>query len=165
MPTDVMLQPISPDDCARELLDAVPPVMRVIRNEMRRQSKPELSVPQFRVLSFLNRKPGESLSAVADHIGLTRPAMSILVDGLVNRKLVVRETDPGDRRRLTLSLTRQGASLYTAARQRTQERLSTRLEGLTPEERQTLAVTLHQLRGLFIAEEAPAGTAASARKD
>jgi DNA-binding MarR family transcriptional regulator len=116
-------------------------------------------VPQFRVLSFLNRQPGASLSAVADHIGLTRPAMSILVDGLVNRKLVDRETDPGDRRRLTLSLTRQGQSLYTAARQRTQARLAARLEALSPARRQALAATLEQLRELFVPDGAEVGAA------
>jgi DNA-binding MarR family transcriptional regulator len=154
MPTEALAQPISPEDCARALLEAVPPVMRVIRNEMRRQSKPELSVPQFRVLSYLNRQPGASLSAVADHIGLTRPAMSILVDGLVNRNLVARDTDPGDRRRLTLSLTRQGQSLYTAARGRTQARLAARLAALSPAERQALVATLEQLRGLFVPDGA-----------
>jgi DNA-binding MarR family transcriptional regulator len=155
MPTEPGSAQISPEDCAHALLDAVPPVMRVIRNEMRRQSKPELSVPQFRVLAYLNRVPGSSLSAVADHIGLTRPAMSILVDGLVNHKLVTRETDPGDRRRLTLSLTRAGQNLYTAARQRTQARLAARLAALSGAERQALAAALEQLRGLFVPEEAP----------
>ena len=155
MPSDNLSHPISPEDCAHELLDSVPPVMRVIRNEMRRQSKPELSVPQFRVLSYLNRNPGASLSAVADHIGLTRPAMSILVDGLVNRKLVTRETDPNDRRRLTLALTRAGLTRYAEARQRTQAQLATRLATLSPAERETLAATLRQLHGLFVPDSEP----------
>jgi DNA-binding MarR family transcriptional regulator len=144
----------SPDDCARELLEVVPPVMRVIRAEMRSQTAPELSVPQFRVLSYLNRNAGGSLSEVADHIGLTRPAMSVLVDGLVNRRLVTRETDPGDRRRLTLTLTRAGQSLYSAARQHTQARLAARLQTLSPDERAALVASLEQLRGLFRPEEA-----------
>jgi len=121
----------SADDCARELLEVVPPIMRVIRAEMRSQSTPELSVPQFRVLSYVNRNAGTSLSEVADHIGLTRPAMSVLVDGLVNRKLMTRQTDPSDRRRLTLVLTRAGQSLYAAARQHTQARLAARLQTLS----------------------------------
>ena len=143
----------SPDDCARELLEVVPPIMRVIRTEMRRQTAPELSVPQFRVLAYLNRNAGGSLSEVADHIGLTRPAMSVLVDGLVNRKLVTRETDPSDRRRLNLTLTRAGQSLYGAARQHTQARLAARLQTLSPAERGALVGTLEQLRGLFLPEE------------
>jgi len=144
----------SPDDCARELLEVVPPVMRVIRAEMRSHTAPELSVPQFRVLSYVNRNSGASLSEVADHIGLTRPAMSVLIDGLVNRKLVTRETDPGDRRRLTLTLTRAGQSLYAAARQHTQARLAARLQALPAAERAALVASLEQLRGLFLPVEA-----------
>ncbi len=141
--------PVSPDDCARHLLEVVPPVMRVIRTEMRSQSKPELSVPQFRVLAYLNRRTGASLSEVAEHIGLTRPAMSVLIDGLVHRKLVSRQTDAADRRRLTLAVTRRGEELYTAAREHTQARLAARLAALSPAERQALAAALEQLRGLF----------------
>src|SRR5258708_2116005 len=153
----------SPDDCARELLEVVPPVMRVIRTEMRSQTAPELSVPQFRVLSYLNRNAGGSLSEVADHIGLTRPAMSVLIDGLVTRTLVPRQTDPDDRRRLTLTLTRAGQNLYSAARQHTQARLAARLQTLSPAERGALVDSLEQLRGLFVPEEAggesgPGGT-------
>jgi DNA-binding MarR family transcriptional regulator len=145
--------PFSPDECAHELLEVVPPVMRVIRTEMRRQSTPDLSVPQFRVLSYLNRSAGGSLSEVADHIGLTRPAMSVLIDGLVNRKLVTRETDQDDRRRLMLTLTRAGQSLYNAAREHTQAALAARLQALDPAERQALIGSLEHLRGLFMPEE------------
>jgi DNA-binding MarR family transcriptional regulator len=145
--------PASPDDCARALLEGVPPVMRVIRAEMRSQTKPELSVPQFRALSYLNRRAGASLSAVADHIGLTRPAMSVLIDGLVNRKLVTRQTDPDDRRRVTLAVTKRGHGLYTAARQHTQARLAGRLATLSAAERAALLQTLDQLRQLFVPED------------
>jgi DNA-binding MarR family transcriptional regulator len=157
MSAPVPPRPVSPDDCARELLDVVPAVMRVIRAEMRSQTQPELSVPQFRVLSYVNRNPGTSLSEVADHIGLTRPAMSILVDGLVNRRLMTRGADANDRRRLTLVLTRQGQSLYAAARQHTQARLAARLLAQGPAERAALVAALEQLRGIFVpqAESAP----------
>jgi DNA-binding MarR family transcriptional regulator len=156
---NILPQPASPDDCARQLLEVVPPVMRVIRAEMRSLAAPELSVPQFRVLSYLNWHAGASLSAVADHIGLTRPAMSVPVDGLVHRKLVTRQTDPDDRRRLTLTLTRQGENLYAAARQHTQARLAGRLAALSPTEREALAASLEQLRGLFIPQDEPASQA------
>jgi len=144
---------ISPDDCASALLDVVPPLMRVIRTQMRRQSAQELTVPQFRVLAYLSGHAGGSLSEVAEHIGLTRPAMSVLVDGLVGQKLVTRQTDPDDRRRLTLTLTRAGQSLYGAARQHSQAQLAARLETLTPEERAALLNTLEQLRRLFLPAE------------
>ena len=144
---------ITSDDCAHELLEVVPPLMRVIRSQMRRQSASELTVPQFRVLAYLSRRAGASLSEVAEHIGLTRPAMSVLIDGLVHRKLVTRQTDPADRRRLTLTLTRAGESLYAAARQHSQAQLAARLETLPLDERAALLETLGQLRRLFLPDE------------
>ena len=140
----------SPEDCARELLEVVPPVMRAIRAEMRSQTAPELSVPQVRVLSYLNRATGASLAQVAEHIGLTPPATSVLIDGLVNRQLVARQSDRADRRRLSLSLTRQGQSLYRTAQQHTQARLAARLAALPPSEREALVATLEALRSLFV---------------
>ena len=61
---------------------------------------------------MLNRNQGASLSEVAEHVGLTLPSVSKMVDGLVTRGLLTRATDPGDRRRLTLSLTPAGAHLH-----------------------------------------------------
>ncbi len=82
----------SPDACAQEILDVVPVVMRSIRAEMRRHRTADLSVPQFRTLAFIDRNADASLSDVAEHIGLTLPSMSKIVEGLVVRKFVTRQT-------------------------------------------------------------------------
>ena len=100
--------PTSPDMCAQEILEVVPAVMRAIRAEMRRHRTADLSVPQFRALAFINGKADASLSDVAEHIGLTLPSMSKIIEGLVTRKLVTRQTHPTDRRRLMLALTARG---------------------------------------------------------
>src|SRR5688572_2912192 len=45
----------SPLDCARTVLESVPHLMRVIRQQVRTRSSPELTMPQFRALAFLGR--------------------------------------------------------------------------------------------------------------
>ena len=65
----------SADECARQVLEIVPLVMAAIRTEIRTHRGSELSVPQFRVLIFLNRHAGASLSDIAEHLGLTLPSM------------------------------------------------------------------------------------------
>ncbi len=141
--------PISPDECAREVLDAVPLIMRTIRAEMRRHRAPGISVPHFRVLAFLDRSEGASLSEVAEYIGLALPSMSTLVDGLVTRELVTRQTCLTDRRRVTLALTARGKSTLEAARRDTQARLAEILATLTAAERTTVAQTMRALREVF----------------
>ncbi len=135
--------------CAGEVLDTVPLIMQYIRVEMRRGRGPGVSVPQFRVLAFLGRTGGASLSAVADRVGLSLPAMSRLVDGLVDRGLVHREESPEDRRRVLLRLTTRGRDLFRTARKGAQSRLAEALEALPPAHRTEVAMAMQILRPLF----------------
>jgi DNA-binding MarR family transcriptional regulator len=139
----------TPEETAGELMDVVPRVMRALRHQMRRHRGVDLSVPEFRTLGFLNRHEGASLSQVADHIGLTLPSMSKLVDGLVGRKLVEREFNRQDRRRVTLALTGRGRAILQAARTPTQAHLAQVLSALTPDERATVVRAMQVLRPLF----------------
>ncbi len=141
--------PASAAQCARQVLEAVPLVMRAIRQEMRRQRKPGLSVPQFRILVMLNRHQGASLSEVAEHMGLTLPSISKMVDGLVVRDLLTRGTDPGDRRRLTLSLTPAGHSSMQTAYAATQAYLAGRLAALAAPDREALIQAMATLVEIF----------------
>lgn len=143
---------VSPDDCAHEVLDVVPLVMRTIRTEMRSHRAADLSVPQFRVLVFLARADGASLSDVAAHLGLTPPTTSVMVDGLVSRGLVAREAHPEDRRRITLRLTPTGQAAMASAQQSTRACLAERLVALPEAERLVIVQAMDTLRQVFAAE-------------
>lgn len=145
--------PTTPEVCAQEMLDVVPQVMRAIRAEMRRHRTADLSVPQFRTLAFIDRGDQPSLSAVAEHIGLTLPSMSKIVDGLVARKLVTRETHPADRRRLVLALTRSGQTALATSRRATRACLAEELATLSDAERANIVRALETLRPLFAAKK------------
>ena len=138
--------------CARAILDVVPQVMRTVRSEMRQHRAADLTVVQFRTLAFLSRQPGASLSVVADHIGLTLPAMSTLVDGLVDRKLVARSPAPNDRRRITLTLTDLGQTTWEITHTRTEAKLADRLVGLSAGDRELVTRAMEILRPLFASE-------------
>ncbi len=137
------------DECARQLLDTVPPIMRSIRAEMRNHRGHDLSVPQFRTLTFVNRNPETSLSELADHLGLTLPSVSKLVDGLVSQKLVTRRESTADRRRMTLSLTKSGTDILRAASQATQDELKDVLRELSSDELSTIVRAMNLLHPLF----------------
>ena len=112
-------------------METVPAVMRFLRTEMRRHGTPFLSVPQFRVLGFLYRHPGASLSSAAEHLGVTCPTASVLVDRLVRRGLVDRTAYPQERRRIALTLTATGAQHLQQARDATRARVANLLAGLS----------------------------------
>jgi len=104
-----------PDGCALAILRTVPAIMRFIRHQMRQHRQAELTVPQFRVLVFLSHHQEASVSAVADHLGLSRAAASRMVDSLVRRGLMKRQNRLDDRRHVALSLTQRGKKTYQTA--------------------------------------------------
>jgi DNA-binding MarR family transcriptional regulator len=140
-------------EAARAVLDVVPAVMRTMRAYMRDSGTHNLNVPQFRTLGFVARNPQTSLSAVAEHIGLALPSMSKLVDGLVERKLLVRRSFSDDRRRMTLELTARGSALWQSARESSQIAMAERLANLNEEDRATVVNAMQILHPLFTHEK------------
>jgi len=132
-------------------LDTAPAIVQAIRVEMRAERLHELSVPQFRTLAFVGRQPGCSLSDAAEFIGMTLPSMSVLINGLVNEGLVLRQTSLLDRRRVTLNLTEAGAAVHARALEGTLAWLSRQLESLSVADRQTVLSAMDILRPLFVA--------------
>lgn len=130
-------------------MDAIPVVMRTVIGEFHAQRSLELTVPQFRVLAYLHRHKGSSLSDVAQHFSLSLPTMSKVVEGLVRRAFVIRDACTQDRRRVVLNLSESGLSAFDAARTRVESRMAQRLSTLSPQEKQTVSDAMDALRSLF----------------
>lgn len=135
------------DRCAALLMEVVPLIMRVIRAEIRGVA--EMSVPQFRAMGFLSRHPGTPLSGLAEHIGLTMPTMSKMIDGLVDRQLVTRQSSSSDRRRIELALTPEGLALLESVRGHISVRLSEKLRSLPEQSLIAINRSLGELRSAF----------------
>lgn len=137
------------DICAHELMDTAPQIIQTIRSEMRRGRGSDISIPQFRTLAFIERNPDSSLSILAEHLGLTLPSVSKLVDGLVIQKMIIRQASTADRRRLTLVLTKAGDSIVNSARAGAQVNLTNKLGSLTTAELETIHQAMQLLRPIF----------------
>ncbi len=133
------------EECARELLEVVPLVMREIRSQMRSQRIPDLTVPQFRTLLFVDRNAGSSLSEVAEHIGITLPSASKLVDDLIRHGLMTREEHLKDRRRVRLAVTTQGFKILRASEKGTLHYLAKKLGSTSAEEREAITKAMKAL--------------------
>jgi DNA-binding MarR family transcriptional regulator len=135
--------------CAREILETAPLIMRFIRDQVRRRHAAGLSLPQFRTLAFLSRTPNASLSAAAEHLGLSLPAMSRLVNGLVAGRLVTRQMVSTNRRQMALSLTAQGRSALEKARSEIRLQLAEALKKLSTAEQKTVLRAMAALHRVF----------------
>jgi DNA-binding MarR family transcriptional regulator len=140
---------VSVEAVAQEVLEVVPVVMRTIRAEMRSQRGADLNVPLFRTLLFLERHPGVSLQHLAEHLGLTPPTVSKIVDGLVLHSVVSRQSSQTDRRKITLQLTPGGQEVLDKSRSSAQASLVELLTPLSAEQCAMVYEALQIIQPLF----------------
>lgn len=84
----------------------------------------------YSVLLILRAAPGSRQQDIGDALGILRPNLVAIIDGLEKRGLIVRAVNPNDRRSYVLSLTPDGEALLTqadAAHMRHEQRLAARL--------------------------------------
>jgi DNA-binding MarR family transcriptional regulator len=141
--------PISTEVLSQEIMDCVPAIMRTIRAEMRSHRKAGLSIAQFRSMLFIHRNQTASLSLVAEHLGLTPPSTSSLIEDLVQRGLVLRSEVKGNRRQVQLNLTEAGDVTLSSAQEQTIRRLAQMLITLSDSEKDQALRILRKLRSIF----------------
>lgn len=75
---------------------------------------PDLTMQQVRVLGCVVKEPGLSGHELGDRIGVSAPTASGLVERLVEKGLISRTDDPGDRRVRRLHPTEDGSAVIRA---------------------------------------------------
>ncbi|MFH0983022.1 MAG: MarR family transcriptional regulator [Planctomycetota bacterium] len=71
---------------------------------------------KVQILRLLGTRASQTSSQIARFLGVSKPAVTQLVDSMVRRKLVVRKTAKHDRREVDLFLTHKGQQLFQAVR-------------------------------------------------
>ena len=68
----------------------------------------DITIPQIKALVLLEQMEPLRMGVIADRLGITLSAMTSIVDRLVEKNLVERDSDPHDRRVVLCKLTDQG---------------------------------------------------------
>jgi DNA-binding MarR family transcriptional regulator len=97
---------------------------------------------ELSVLLLLDGREPESQQQAAERLGVDRTTMVALLDSLEGKGLVVRQPDPGDRRRNVVALTDEGREVLRVATAASDEAERALLDRLSPAE-------ARQLRGLL----------------
>lgn len=108
-----------------------------------------LSFNEYDVLFNLSRQPGRKLRLrdLNKHLLLTQPSVSRLVDRLVEREFVTKESDPGDGRGTVVCLTEVGHELFRRVAVIHADAIHRRVGGaLSAEELEQLTVLTDKLR-------------------
>lgn len=88
-----------------------------VRAELDAMTRPEgLTALQYTALTVLERHPGLTSAHLARLSFVTAQSMADLVTALLDRGLIERHRDHGDRRRLVIALTEPGAALLDRMR-------------------------------------------------
>lgn len=117
------------EDFAALYMEVVPLAMKILRTEVRKEAKEYLTIPQFRILANISGGLS-SINEISAHHGVSQPAMSKMVETLVQKDLISREIDSADRRCCVLKLTPKGKTLFNKIKKKTYKNL----EGLLPAE-------------------------------
>ena len=96
---------------------------RLAKQVERALNELDLSLAQFRLLANLSEGPSAA-SALAERLIVSRPSVTALADGLVERGLVDRRQAPGDRRSVIHVLTDKGLLVVTEADEAIDRRLA-----------------------------------------
>ena len=123
--------------------DALLELRRVMTEELRKKAqKMGQSVAHLEVLKFIAERGDPTMRALADHLGITPPSTSTLVERLVKKGLVSRLYSHSDRRTVRLSLTAKSQRLFASLNQSKISIFSTMLKRLGKEDKKQLAKLL-----------------------
>lgn len=124
---------------ARQSTELRMAVFRLARRLRLERTDDDLSDSQFGVLAVLNRSGQHTLSMLAERERVSPPSMNRTVNFLEARGYVRRDADPADRRRSNILITAEGASVVRETIAKRDAWLTSRIRGLGPEDRATLA--------------------------
>jgi DNA-binding MarR family transcriptional regulator len=107
-----------------------------------------ISVEQFHILRYI-RRGSWSVSELAEAKNISRSAISQGVDMLVNKGLIIRSQNPGDRRYVQLELTAEGNSLLDAIFQDTRAWMQSKMGSFSRDELETIIRAMETLKKMF----------------
>ena len=137
---------MSSDNPRGHLAFLIHDVAKRLRQEFgRRAARLELTPSQARCLVFLAVRPGASLKALAGALEVQSMSVLRVVDGLEQRKMLRRESDPADRRALKIFLTKAGEAGVERVWRTLDEIIADACDGMSLGDRKTLKNSLMAL--------------------
>jgi DNA-binding MarR family transcriptional regulator len=139
-----------PVDLGDELMTTMAAVRRQVRRTLRPQAiGPQLRGAQAELLRVAHRSPGIGVAAAARELHLAANSVSTLVNQLTDLGLLLRETDPADRRAIRLYPTDIAVARMQEWRYARAEFVGRGISALDPAERAAIAAALPALRSLL----------------
>ncbi len=134
-----------------DLLKAMLVLSRTVDHVLELQATDVTTIPLSRskvqVLRLLGQRGGQTSTYVARFLGVSKPAVTQIVDAMVRHKLVARKTAKKDRRGVDLSLTPKGKLLLKRVIQRQRHTVQGALRKTSRTLAERMSKTLQDLAG------------------
>jgi len=124
-----------------------------LARRLRQEADAGLTPSMLSALAMIEIHGPLTLGSLADHERLAPPSVTKVVARLEAEGLVVRTSDPGDRRVTRVTTSPQGAALIAESRRRKTAWLAGRIEALDPDQQARLAAALDVLDHLTTDEQ------------
>lgn len=139
-----------PVDLGDQLMTTMAAMRRQVRRELRPQGiGPQLRGAQIELLRVARDNPGTGVAAAARELHLAANSVSTLAGQLADLGMLVRETDPADRRAIRLYPTDIAVQRLDEWRQARAELVGAGIAALDPADRKAIAAVLPVLRILL----------------
>ena len=146
--------PIAAD--VRAVLDGFRRIVQVLRTSSREaERRVGLTAAQLFALQQLAAFPGASVNELAARTFTHQSSVSVVVQRLVARKLVVKVISKDDRRRVRLALTDAGRAVLRRSPEPVQKRLIAGIAALPVAQRQVLIQALGSIAEVLATSDAP----------
>ncbi|MBV1895071.1 MAG: MarR family transcriptional regulator [Rhodobacteraceae bacterium] len=132
----------------------------VVRKELARRFQDngfDISPEEWAILLILWNKGDQTPSVLADATIRDRTTVTRLLDGMVTKGLIKRETDPTDRRKMRVQVSDLGLSLKDGLVAVARDLIAQTLDGITPEDAAQTVQTLRRMSLNLLPESEPKG--------
>ena len=144
------MQDNDPVELGDQLMTTMAAMRRQVRRELRPQGiGPQLRGAQIELLRVANDQPGIGVAAAARELHLAANSVSTLVNQLTDLGMLVRETDPADRRAIRLYPTDAAVTRMQEWRTARAELVGAGIAAMSPAEQAAIAAVLPVLRTLL----------------
>lgn len=138
-----MRQTDSPSVEDLDEVEAAVGALMVVWGRSAERIKPKVSASQLRALAVIGRHHAINLMSLADELGSIPSVTSRLCDRLQAAGLLIRAASRGDRREVSLQLSKDGRRLLRQFRRERQADLKEVLEAMSPRSRNALRTGLN----------------------
>jgi len=122
--------------------------MHLVRAHMRAETGSSLTIPQFRVLAGIFNN-NSHICSLAEQIGVSQPAISRIIENLVNKKMVTRTTDSLDRRSSILKLTKKGENTFQDIKEKARIKIEKKMTDFKPDELEKIKQSLSCIKNFI----------------